>query len=185
MKLKMAFAQDPVDRYSKLVAAGGHIPELSPQSFEKAITATPGEDEVAVLSTHLAEHSNLTLAQAKPVVKSTLDKATAEGKTDPKAKAAAVSEAASKAAGISANVELSDPVMLEPQYRMGFAVLMVAAFGACIGCITALGDESSAQEGALIGLTVLGVLALLAVLVLVMGYKNVKISGGQPGGGGS
>jgi hypothetical protein len=184
--MKRTFAADPVTRYAQLVALGAQTsPELTPDALEQVIAEAPGGDEVSSLSEHLAEHSRLTLEQAKPVVKAALDQTTAEGRTDPKAKATAVSDAAAGAAGASANVELSDPVMLEPLYRIIFAGLLFLAFVGCVACITTLGNESSAQESALIGLAILGVLALIAILVLVMGYKNVKISGAGPSGRGS
>lgn len=109
-----------------------------------------------------------------------IEKSTEEGKTDPEAKAKAVSNATAGLAGGSANVELSDPVMLEPIFRVLFAAFMSVIFAGCVVCVTIVGNESSTQESALIGLVVLGVLALVAVLVLVMGYKNVKISGAGP-----
>jgi hypothetical protein len=64
---------------------------------------------------------------------------------------------------------------------------MSLLFALCVVFVAVVGKESGSQESALIGLSVLGVLALIAVLVLVMGYKNVKITGAGPsaGGGGS
>ncbi len=183
--MKRTFAADPVARYAQLVSLSAQPgPGLKPDTLEQVITRARGGDEVSALSEHLAEHSRLTLEQAKPVVKAALDQTAAEGETDPKAKATAVSKAAAGAAGASANIELSDPVMLEPLYRIIFAGLLFLVFVGCVACITTLGSESSAQESALIGLAILGVLALIAILVLVMGYKNVKISGAGPSGEG-
>jgi hypothetical protein len=181
-------APDPVERYARLIKLSALPAEaLKPETLAQVLTAAGGGDEISMLSRHVAEHSNLTVEQAQPVVKAAVEKSTAEGKTDPEAKAEAVSKATAGLAGGSANVELSDPVMLEPIYRVAFAALMSVVFAGCVVSVTVIGNESSTQESALIGLGILGALALVAVLVLVMGYKNVKISGAGPsaGSGGS
>ena len=179
-------AADPVERYERLLALSSPAPAtLKTEALEGVIGK--GEDDVTALSRHVAEHSNLSLAQATPVVKAALEKTKQEGKTETKDKAEAVSKATAGLSGGSANVELSDPVMLEPVYRVLFAAVMSGVFAACVACVAIIGSEAGTEESALIGLSVLGVLALIAVLVLVMGYKNVKISGAGPsaGGGGS
>jgi hypothetical protein len=176
-------APDPVERYTQLVALTAPPSEaLKPETMARILTAA-GEDGISALSKHIAEHSSLTVERAKPVVKAAVEKSTAEGKTDPQAKAAAVSEATAALTGASANVELSDPVMLEPVYRVAFAAVMSLVLAACVVCVTVVGNESGTQESALIGLAVLGALSLIAMLVLVMGYKNVKIGGAGPSAG--
>jgi len=177
-------ATDPVDRYEKLVAMSSPSATLLQPSVLEGVIGQGG-DEVAALSRHVAEHSSLSVAQATPVVKAALEKTKEEGKTEPKDKAEAVSKATAALTGGSANVELSDPVMLEPIYRVLFAAVMSGVFAACVACVAIIGNEEGAKESALIGLSVLGVLALIAVLVLVMGYKNVKISGAGPSAGGT
>ena len=175
-------AADPVDRYTRLLAVSApSAAPLKTEALEGVISS--GGDEVAALSKHVAEHSNLSLAQATPVVKAAIEKSAEEGKTDPKAKAEAVSKATAGLTGATGNVELSDPVMLEPIYRVLFAAVLSGVFAACVACVAIIGNESSTKESALIGLSVLGVLALIGVLVLVMGYKNVKISGAGPSAG--
>ncbi len=174
-------ASDPVERYANLLAlsAPPRAP-LNPDALEALIGTGP--DDVSTLSKHVAEHTNLSLAQATPVVKAALDKAKEEGKTEPKDKAEAVSKATTGLSGGSANIELTDPVMLAPGVRASFAIGLLAIFAVCVFLV---GDEAPDSESAVIGLSVLGVLALIAVLVLVMGYKNVKISGAGPSAGGS
>ncbi len=128
---------------------------------------------MSALSSHVAEHSQLTVAQAQPVVTAAL-----QDQTDPTAKAAAVTQAVAAATGATADIELSDPVMLKPWARVAFAVLLFVALVGCIACITVLGDRPRTAGSALVGLAVVGVLALIGILVLVMGYKNVTIKGG-------
>ncbi len=181
-RLKTA-AKDPVERYKELLgAAASTTGPLKTSALETVVRA--GGNEVAALSRHVAEHSSLSVDQATPVVKAAIEKTTAEGKTDPKSKAEAVSKATAGLTGGSASVELTDPVMLDPLYRAIFGGAMALLFGACVGLI---GSEAAATESAVICLSVLGALSLIAVLVLVMGYKSVKISGAGPsaGSGGS
>jgi len=181
-------AADPIERYERLVARTTPAnPELTPDALTPIIE-TAGADpakEVSALSSKVAEQSGLTVAQAQPVVKAALDKAAQESQTDPTAKASTVSKAVAGAMGASADIELSDPVMLKPGPRVVFAALLFVALVGCVGCITVLGNESSTRESAFVGLAVLGVLALIGILVLVMGYKNVTIKGGAPSTGGS
>lgn len=106
-----------------------------------------------------------------------------EDHASPYANADAVSKAVTSATGASANIELSDPVMLSPVARVVFAGLLCAALLACVGCIAGLGESSSTQSSALISLAVVAVLCLVGILVLVMGYKNVTIKGGPPTAG--
>ena len=180
MRDKLAkIASDPVERYEKLLALSAPpAAPLKPEVLEGVINQ--GDDDVSALSKHVAEHTNLSLAQATPVVEAALEKTTKEGKTEPKDKAEAVSKATAGLTGASANVELSDPVMLEPVYRAIFAGALSLIFALCIGLI---GSEAAESEASVIGLSVLGTLSLIAVLVLVMGYKNVKISGAGPSAG--
>lgn len=178
----MALAEDPIARYEKLVAsatprAAPVSPGLEPATLYPIIQATserPGS-QVSALSEHLARHSRLTFAEAHPMVANAI-----AAHTDPTAKAEAVSRVVASAT--SANIELSDPVMLNPGARVVFAGLLFAALLACIGCIAVLGETSSTAGSALIGLAVVAVLCLIGILVLVMGYKNVTIKGAPPTG---
>jgi hypothetical protein len=183
VSVKSALAEDPVERYQRLVALTTPTPpELTADGLEPVIQAAGGQPaaEVAALSRHVAEHSGLTAAQARPLVSAAIG-----GQAAPRAKAEAVSGALASAAGLSANIQLSDPVMLAPWARFVFAGVLFTVAGGCVGCITALSEQSATQGSALIGLAVIGVLALIGILVLVMGYKNVTIKGGPSTGGSS
>src|SRR5665811_1736534 len=109
---KRELTEDLAVRYKQIVGltTPGN-PALTSEALQPVIAAAVGQpqNEVSALSNRVAEHSNLTVAQAKPVVEAAL-----EGKTDPKAKAEAVSSAVAGTTGLSAGVELSDPVMLAP-----------------------------------------------------------------------
>jgi hypothetical protein len=177
---KKKIAPDPVTRFQQL--AGTWTPALTPGALQPVIENATGEDhaQAAQIASHIAANSSLTAAQAQPLVE-----AAVKDKSDPKAKADAVSKAVAGATGPSADIELNDPVMLEPGWRAGTAVVLLLALGGCIASITILGDDKNVQEAALIGLAVLGVLTLVGILVLVMGYKNVKIKGTGPSAGGS
>jgi hypothetical protein len=171
-------AEDPIQRYERLLTRIAPVSrELEPAALQPIIQEAAGQSdkEVSTLSEHVAEHSTLTVAEARPVVTHAL-----EGQANPAAKAAAVSKAVTSAAGASANIELSDPVMLNPTARAVFASLLFLALLVCIGCIVALGESSGAPGSGLVGLAIVGILSLVGILVLVMGYKNVTIKGGPP-----
>jgi hypothetical protein len=172
------YAEDPVARFEKVVALTAPAsPDLAPDALQPVIERS-GDGmaaEAAAVSEHVAKHSRLTVTQVKPALEAALKE-----KTDPKAKADAASKAVAAATGPGADIELSDPVMLLPGWRALFASLLLVALLGCVGCITALGNESAPQESALISLAVLGGLSLVGILVLVMGYKNVTIKGTGP-----
>lgn len=163
----MKFAEDPVDRYRRLTASAST--ELSPDSLAQVMAAD--ETDETKLVDHVARHSRLTAAEASAVVATALQTA---GSTQAKAKA--VSSAVS-AAAINGGVELSDPVMLDPPVRLAFAIVFCVVVAGCVAGLDDLGRRSASPDAALIGLAVVGVVAIVAVLVLVMGYKNVKITG--------
>jgi hypothetical protein len=176
------FAPNPVERFQQLagVTTTSASTNLAPSDLQPIIEGSAGDEQVAKLASQVAAHSRLTTAQAKPLVE-----AAVKDKTDPKAKAEAVSDAVTGATAAAADIELSEPVMLEPGWRAGAAGILMLALLACIVCVTALGNDTNTQEAALIGLTVIGVLTLIGMLVLVMGYKNVTIKGTGPSAGGS
>lgn len=177
------FAEDPTVRFARVAALTAPAsPELAPSVLEEIIQKAGGDagNQVTAVAEHVAANSGLSVTQAKPMVK-----AAVEGKTDDKEKAQAASAAVGGAVGAGAEVELSDPVMLTPPARVVFAGLFVVALMACIGIIAGIGKEANPQESALITLAVLGGLSLVAILVLVMGYKNVTIKGTGPSAGGS
>ena len=178
-------ATDPIDRYVtlvRLVSQGSSpSPALSPDAIQGVITATgqPATSEAAAtaVAEHVAKHSNLTAAQAKPRVAAALQ----TPGTD-QDKIAAASDAVTGAGGISGDIELSDPVMLKPPARIVFAALLFVALLLTIVVILILGDDQPAPSAALISLGIIAVLTTVGILVLVMGYKNVTIKGGPPAG---
>lgn len=184
MRWNEKIASDPVARFQALAATctTPASPALTSGALQAVIEKASGGDDglVEQIASRIAANSPLTADQAKPLVE-----AAVKDKSDPKAKADAVSEAVAGATGPSADLELNDPVMLEPGWRAGTAIALLLALGGCIACITILGDGENVQEAALIGLAVLGVLSLVGILVLVMGYKNVKIKGSGPSAGGA
>ncbi len=177
------FAEDPTTRFARVAALTAPVsPELAPSVLEEIIekAGSDADNQATAVAEHVAAHTELSATQAKPIVK-----AAVEGKTDDKEKAEAASAAVGGAVGIGADIELSDPVMLTPAARVVFAGLFVVALLACIGFIAGIGKEADPQESTLITLAVLGGLSLVAILVLVMGYKNVTIKGTGPSAGGS
>jgi hypothetical protein len=179
-------AEDPVERYGRLIALTAPAPSaqsaLNPDSLEPIIQAA-GDQHVAqalAVSDHVALHSALTARQALPLVSGAM-----QGQAGPEAKAQAVSQALGGSVGATGTIELSDPVMLAPWARAGFACSLVVTLGACIVCITVLGKQSGTPGSAFVGLSITGVLALIGILVLVMGYKSVTIKGGPSTGGSS
>lgn len=168
----MKFAEDPVDRYNRLASAAV-APGLTPDALTKVMSSNESGENTDKLAEHIAQHSRLTVAEAKTVVGPALD---TQGSAE--LKATAVSQAVATATA-SADIELSDPVMLYPWVRLASALALCCAIGGCIFCIDQLGGRSGVPGSALIGLAVIAVLAIIGVLVLVMGYKNVKITGGS------
>ncbi len=169
-------AEDPVARFGKLMAlSAAPRSKLAPDTLESVINSAGGDaaDQVTAVATHVATDTPLTLGQARPLVRAAM-----AGAPDTPAKAQAVSEAVT-AAGLTGNIELSDPVMLAPWARAVSGGLLFVALAACIACITSLGEKANSAGSALIGLSIVGVLALVGTLVLVMGYKNVTIKGGS------
>jgi hypothetical protein len=133
----------------------------------------------------VARNTTMTAEAARPLVK----KALADGEADGIAGQVAKVQDAVKAVTIpdaSLDVELSGPVMLSPADRQEAAIgLLVALFGCIVGMIL-LGAEGKgwkAPGAAYVALAVTGVLAIIGVLVIVMGYKNVAIKLGRGGSG--
>ena len=119
----------------------------------------------------MAAHSTLTTDQAAPLIANALAAAPSAG---PTAQANAASQAvASALPGV--NVELSEAVMLNGTVRCwsagAFALIMIG----CICGVIGVGTESQPSETTLISLSVMAILALVAALTLVMGYKSVKV----------
>jgi hypothetical protein len=160
-------ATDPVDRFRTLVD----------QTMTMTVVGPPAGDGADVLDgvREVVDQGNGPAIEAVAA-------ALAQYSTWRSSASPPVAAAAQTSYGLP-NVTLSDPVMLGSSARLtlaglcGFALL--ASIGAVIG-LAAVGTQGAASY------TVLGVLAglsLVALVVLVMGYKNVTIRSGssEPG----
>lgn len=166
-------ADDPVKRYRQLLelTRSQPRPELSQQALEEVISNSGERDAVPALSEHVAKYSRLSEPEARTLV------GAAMGETQgSQAKAAALSAAIATLP--SGELQLSDPVTLKPWARVIFSLILSCAAGGCIWQIATLGEAKGSQESAIIALAIVGVFALIGVLVLAMGYKNVTIKGG-------
>ncbi|MGH3155191.1 MAG: hypothetical protein ACRDNF_01235, partial [Streptosporangiaceae bacterium] len=126
------------------------------------------------------KNTSLTEALAKPIADEAVSAGTTAGGTDDSKTADSVLDKLGSVSGDS--LTLSDPVMLWPWARLAGAVLFIAT-----GVVSALfiygrNETSSAYN---VPLAVIAVAALLAALILIMGYKNVTISKGSSSGSGS
>lgn len=163
------------DRYTDLLASVPSLnSELRPEALKDVIERA-GADVTPALTEHIAANSQLTTAQAEPLVKQALA-AVPEGSSTEKA--AAVSQAAASALP-GVNLELSEAVMLGANVRFAFAIVFSAILAVCVGATIAIGTESSPSEAVLITLSAVAILILAGVLVLVMGYKTAKIKLGS------
>lgn len=175
----MAWEVDPVARYQRLVAARAVSTATSPTSLQAVIDDEqqhPQPNIAGALAVHLANTTSLTLSEAQDVVGKSLPTGGSAA-----TKADAVSKAATTAAGVSGDVELSDPVMLWPWARVVFAVVLtgVVVLSIVLAYLLAIrSGGSTVSAAAYVALAVVGALCLVGVLVLVMGYKNVTIKGG-------
>jgi hypothetical protein len=169
---------NPVQRFRDLMSdTSASLPvELAPPALTGVITRAQANQQNVpdALASHVALYSRLDLASSKDLVAKSL-----HGQADPQAQASAVSKAAAAAAP-SGQIDLSDPVMLWPGARLGFSVALALAVLGSIAAIWGLGSKDVAPPTAtFVCLAVAGGLALLGLLILVMGYKNVKISGSK------
>lgn len=173
---------DPVvQRYAQILSlASGAVPPtsadwaLSPQTLQSHIDAAKADGSVLTkLSTHIANSTTLTAAQALRAIQSA-------GATDTTADATKVSAAATGAAatsGYPVDVKLSDPVMLDWPYRVAYAgVFAVTLLLAVIFAFVLAHGNGITASWPYVGLAVLGAVSFLGILVLVMGYKNVEIN---------
>lgn len=164
-------ADHPAERYTALLA--GINPSLTPDALRTVIEKAPPDQRAAVLTAHVTATSVLTEDVVKPVA----EKAVAKNES-PAATATSLSHSLTSLLG-TGNLELTEAVMLTPGWRVVFAgVLVVGVFATVVGLIT-IGIEKSPSETVLICLTAIGFISLTGVLVLVMGYKNVKLKVGK------
>jgi hypothetical protein len=177
---------DPADRYRDIAATAGRTSPatVSQDEISRLISGTCSQEEqVAVLAGRVAERSALTLDQATNVVTHALPSV---GSTQERASSvgSAITEATA-----SADIELSDPVMLAPAARLASTVafFVLAAGSLLLTWRLALraGSHNGVSSSTYIAVAIVGGLCLLGALVLVMGYKNVTIkgSGGGPSAG--
>jgi hypothetical protein len=172
----MALTENIAERYVGFLAtlAPALNPHLQPAALKDVIDeARAGEDPAEALTKHVAANSLLTAAAARPLVETAL--AAAPG--DSTAQANAASQALAGLPGV--NVELSDAVMLSAAVRVWSAVAFAVILVGCIISIVGIGTESGPSEVTIIVLAVLAILSLVAILVLVMGYKTVKVKVGS------
>jgi plasmid stability protein len=167
-------ATDPAERYKELVeSSAATSPELSASALEPVIRDLPEDEAIAELSSRIARRGSLTAVAARPLMRAAIS-----GADTPETKAVAASSAISAATRASGEVELSDPVMLNPGLRVFFAIVLCAALGGCIWRLAVLGETKGSAESAIVALAVVAALCLIGVIVLAMGYKNVTIKGG-------
>src|ERR1700751_3302077 len=138
----MSSYTDPISRYNDLISA---LPQPAPNealtapALQKVIddARNTNVDPREKLAEHIALNSPLSRDSAKALV----NKASPTGTPD----AGKVSNAAS-AAAISADVELSDPVMLWPAARCVFASVLIVILGGAAGLAYQLANGSSGQN---------------------------------------
>lgn len=193
--MAMADYTDPISRFSEAVsianqARDGSSARITPKDLAELIPADgvgSGANRSATiqsLSAHVSQHTSLTAYSASALLESAIPKDAS--------KDVAASTASTAVAGSipSADVELSDPVMLWPPARVAFSAVLVVLLGVSVWLIYKLANSSVTVSGAspssqnivpttgFVALIVIGVLSLIGVLVLVMGYKNVTIKSG-------
>ncbi len=167
----------PVQQFRDLMSDLASPPAaLQPDALSTVIEQSGPDQAAGALAEHIARYSRLDLPKSQALVSDSLP---AQG--DTLARATAVSQAATAAAtSLSGDVELSDPVMLWPWARLVFSFILVAATLGTIIFIFVLGHQKTpAPAATYICLAVAGGLAVVGVLILVMGYKNVTIKGSK------
>jgi hypothetical protein len=174
---------DPAERYLQVaqMAPTGELdsrnepaPELDSAALLDVIqTASDSGKPVAPeLAAHIAKHSPLTEAEAMPLV-TVLE---ARHKTPEKLAAATSGHVSRKVSGA---VSLSDPAMLGPLPRLIASGVLAAALLMSVVYAHALPRKPSGWAyGAFM---FIAASATIGILVLVMGYKNVKIKGAAGG----
>jgi hypothetical protein len=167
------FVEDPVQRFTPIAQAfSGSQAALSEEAMRTAMEGKATDDErTTAAASQIAAHSSLTEQQAKAAIASKVQAAPA-----PDQPKAASDAAAAAVAGATADVELSDPVMLKSGGRVAFAAIqaLIVALSAVLLAFRDMANDAS------IGLAVVAVLNSIGILVLVMGYKNVTIKASPP-----
>jgi hypothetical protein len=166
---------DVVDRYVRLAQGlGWTSPALSPAELKGVIQSSPAnKDQIAE---HVAKHSWLTFQAARAAV----DRVPIQpDNVDASAKqlSAALAEAA-----FSGELTLSEPDMLSHTARGVAAVLFGLVLAAVLAGIVVLAALDRSNNWAYGGLGAAALACLLAILLMVLGYKNVTIKGSGPAG---
>ncbi len=180
--------QDPNDRFVDLAERLGLARTtgvIDPTVVREVIKTAPDVASAKQsVAEHIANRSTLTKDLAMGVVNDSFariggDKAAL---SDPSKAANAVSADATAAAQtFSGNLVLSDPVMLGPGARMAGAAVMGLGLIMSIGLVSTL--SATATNWAYGALGGLGLGCLIGAAILIMGYKNVTITGsGSPTG---
>ena len=176
--------KDPTARYKELVdAVGATMPPVSSLNaltgaIQSALDAAgTGEPDLDAVASVIAQHTPFTAEQAKPIVAAAMTRG-----TNP---AASIAAATTSAAFVIPTISLSDPVMLGPKARLVFSWMLSAVLSGTIVSIVLLAAFNTSAAAPYTVLGVLSGLSLLAMVVLVMGYKSVTISGGSSSGSNS
>ena len=180
--------QDPNDRFVDLAQRLGlarSVGVIDPAAVREVIKAAPDAARAKqTVAEHIAYRSPLTKEIAMGVVNDSFAGIGGDAAAfkDPSKAANAVSTDANAAAQtFSGNLVLSDPVMLGPGARMAGAAVMGLGLIMSVGLVSTLSATSTNWAyGALGGL---GLGCLIGAVILIMGYKNVTITGsGTPSG---
>jgi hypothetical protein len=182
------FGTDPERRFLELArqSAVGLQPTIAPTALQSILDEHQGDGDqgASALAQHLTENTPLTKGQAETAVGKVLKPGasitkTASGSASDVANQLSkdVSTATAPLAGI--DIELSQPVMLNTSVRFitGLLFLGLAAFATSelLGLSGSASSKPLSQQAN--GLTAIAVGAVLATLVLVMGYGKVVIKG--------
>jgi hypothetical protein len=169
---------DPVSRFMSMVQ--GTISAV-PTAVSKTdlLGALEGKNDpdqrTDALAEVVAKKTSLTEDAAKPIAKAAVNagQAAADGDKDNKT----ADTLLSNLGGIGGDsLQLSDPVMLWPWARAAGAALLLII---CALAAVFIFNRNSTSSDYDVSLAVVSVAALIAALILVMGYKNVTISKGS------
>jgi hypothetical protein len=179
----MAFDPDytnPIKRFQSVLAlangaGGSRSAALEPAQLATVIQGAANDQAVPIdLARHVVLNSTLTQSAARTLVNAALPP---NGTLQEKANAVS---AAVSSTGFNGDLEFSDPVMLWPMARVGFAIALATVLALSIVFIFVITAISSKQPtAAYVSLAVSAGMCVIGLLVLVMGYKNVTIKGGN------
>lgn len=169
---------DPVVQFRTLAA-----PKVSRSDILTALNSPGSSSPEDRITNALATNSSLTADQARPIAKAAVQAASNESSQDTANSKMADNVMASLGGFSGDSLQLSSPVMLWPWARAVASLLLLLISGLCAGFI--FGGGSTTNGNYNVTLAVVAVAALLAAVILVMGYKNVTISKGTGSGSGS